>query len=144
VNKSEKRPLNPIFYLDENLGGNKITSILRAAGISIVVYKEHFEPGTADETWLPTIGKNGWVLLTQDSRIRRRKNEIQALRDYDVRAFVISAKGLMGQQIGELILSSMPKMLRILKNTKPPFVALVNRDSVITLKEGQHKKVSYR
>ena len=130
------RLLNPTFYLDECLGGNKVYNLLKQAGINVEVHTDHFPRGTPDEEWLPVIGKNGWVLLTQDKQIRKRKNEIRALRENGVRAFVIAAKGLRGEEIGALILKVMPQILRLLKNTQPPLIALINQSGLLELKEG--------
>lgn len=127
------------FYLDECLGGQKVYSALTQAGIKVELHSNHFPRGTPDDQWLPVVGERGWILLTQDKKIRSRKNEILALRDSGVCAFIIAAKGLRGEEIGELIVRVMPKIERILKNTGPPIVAIINRDSVIELKEGRAK-----
>lgn len=127
------------YYLDECLGGNKVADILRNAGLSVELHSSHFERGTADETWLPFVGDKGWILLTQDKAIKRRKNEIEVLRRHKVCAFIIAAKGLRGEQIGDLIVSVLPKVERILKRVSPPLIAAINRNQVVELKEGQSK-----
>lgn len=126
-----------IFYLDECLGGNKVYSALARAGVNVELHSAHFKRGTPDEEWLRVIGEKQWVLLTQDKRIKYRKNEILALRSYCVRAFIVVARGLRGEEIGQLIIDSMPKVLRILKNTHPPLVAVISRSSVVELREGR-------
>jgi hypothetical protein len=136
VSKSAQ-PSDYVFYLDECLGGNKVQSKLREAGITLELYSTHFPRGTQDEVWLPVVGQKGWILLTQDKGIKRRKNELMALRQHGVRAFIITAKGLRGEEIGDLIVNVMAKILRILKKTHPPLIATINQNSVVELKEGQ-------
>ena len=128
-----------VFYLDECLGGNKVYNKLKEAGISVELHSAHFERGTPDEAWLPVVGKNRWVLLTQDRRIKWRKNEISALREFKVCAFIVAAKALRGEEIGDLIVKAMPKILRILKSTNPPLIAAINQDSVVEIREGQSR-----
>jgi hypothetical protein len=135
VNKSVQ-PCDYVFYLDECLGGNKVQNKLKEADILVELYSSHFPRGTADEEWLPVVGQKGWVLLTQDKGIKRRKNELMALRQHGVRAFIVTAKGLRGEEIGDLIVKVMPKILRILKKTHPPLIATINQNSVVELKEG--------
>ncbi|MBI4406006.1 MAG: hypothetical protein HY537_17735 [Deltaproteobacteria bacterium] len=62
MSRSEKQP-DYVFYLDECLGGNKIQYALKQAGLQVEVHSSHFPRGTADEDWLPVIGREGWVLL---------------------------------------------------------------------------------
>lgn len=137
MSKSQHPQPEYIFYLDECLGGNKICGILKQAGHRVETHINHFPRGTPDEEWLPVIGKRDWVLLTQDKAIRRRKNEQMALRDSGVRAFIIAAKNLRGEEIGQLLLAVMPKILRTLKHTHAPFIAIINRDSIVELREGR-------
>ncbi|MBN8554091.1 MAG: hypothetical protein J0L93_01480 [Deltaproteobacteria bacterium] len=140
MNKSKKlSPENYIFYLDECLGGKKVYEILKNAGLNVESYDSHFPRGTADEDWLPVIGQRGWILLTQDDKIRRRKNERNALRRNRVCAFIVTAGGLRGEEIGKLIVGTLPKIFRILKNTKPPLIATINRHTVVELKEGARR-----
>jgi len=134
VSKSKAQQPNYTFFLDENLGGSKVCTSLRGAGLTVEMHATHFTRGTADEDWLPIVGQRKWVLLTQDKGIRHHKNEILALRKNNVRAFIVAAHGLRGEQIGPLILSVMQKMRRILSKTDPPFIAIINRGSVIELK----------
>ena len=135
----KEAPEAPIFFLDECLGGEKVAEVLTRAGLIVELHKRHFTPGTPDKDWLPVIGERGWVLLTQDKAIKRRPLEILVLRQYRVSAFVVSAKGLRGEEIGALIEASIPKILRILKKTLPPLVASISRGSVVELQEGTPK-----
>ena len=133
MSKRQFQPHDLVFFLDENLGGKKVSSVLREAGFHVEIHQDHFPRGTADEEWLPEIGRRGWILLTQDKSIRYRKNEQRALIENDVQAFFVSAKSLRGEEIGALIVQMKPRIFRILKKNKPPFIAMLNRHTVILL-----------
>jgi hypothetical protein len=53
------------------------------------------EQQVADEEWLAEAGRRGWIVLTKDRRIRRRRAEIEAIARHDVNAFVL-ARGSLG------------------------------------------------
>ena len=142
MNKSKKQPARePIYFLDECLGQKKVYRILKENSFNVELHSSHFKPGTRDEDWLPVVGKNGWILITQDKRIRRHKNELSALRANKVCAFIISAKELRGEEIGELIVKAHVKIKRILKKNSPPIIAIINRHSVVELKTSKKKSV---
>lgn len=42
-------------------------------------------PGAPDEEWLPVVGKNGWLAVTRDRWIQDKVNELEAVRDNQVR-----------------------------------------------------------
>lgn len=81
------------FFLDRQLGRHKIAAILRAAGLHVLVHDDHFPQNAPDVEWLTAAGKNKWIVITRDERIRYRVAEKQALRRAKVRAFVLAAHG---------------------------------------------------
>src|SRR5271167_632453 len=77
------------FYLDENLCNAKaILEALTKLGVPFERHLTYFPRGVSDETWLPLVGKKGWVLLTTDKRIRYNLLEKRALERNAVREFV--------------------------------------------------------
>lgn len=79
---------------------------IRGAGEEVIAFHEHFAKGTKDEIWLKEIGANGWVLLTKDSRIRYRRNELQALLLSEGRSFVLVSSNLPGSEIAEIFIKA--------------------------------------
>jgi predicted nuclease of predicted toxin-antitoxin system len=63
------------FFFD-NHHSPEIVQILRSAGADVVHLRDVFtDRGIDDEVWIPEIGRRGWILVTGDLRIRRRKAE---------------------------------------------------------------------
>lgn len=87
------------FFVDTCLGTRDVPEALRAAGATVACLIDHFQPDEEDAIWLPEVGRRGWVVLTKDKWIRRRANEIEALRTAGVAAFILSARGLSGRQM---------------------------------------------
>ena len=59
------------------------------SGEEVKVHDSCFAAGIQDLIWLRVVGRNGWVVLTKDSRIRYRRNEMEALLSSGVRSFVL-------------------------------------------------------
>jgi hypothetical protein len=76
----------------------------------------------SDEAWLPEVGQRNWIVVTKDRRIRQRQNEIDALVNAKVRAFIFLDGQLSGEIMIALIKLLMPTMLERVRDYAPPFV----------------------
>ncbi len=127
-------PERLVFFVDRSLGRKIIPGALREAGEEVRAHDDHFAQDTRDEVWLGDVGQRGWVVLTKDKHIRYRAVEIHALRAANVRAFVLAARGdLSGAEVGQIFVKALRAMKKLCKTTRPPFIALVSRDSKVTL-----------
>jgi len=105
-----------------------MAGILRAAGLQVEVHDDHLPQNATDPEWLTLAGKNGWIVVTRDERIRYRVAEKQAIRRAKVRAFVIVAHGdLRIEEIAEILLKALSKVESIAVQEKPPFIANLAR-----------------
>ena len=77
----------------------------------------------------------GWVVVTRDKRIRHKPNELQALKQNNVIAIVLSS-GSSNQasaaDTAELLLRTLPKLMRMIKASKPPLVLTVSMMGTIS------------
>lgn len=90
-------PPPPEFFLDRSLGKRLVPGGLRSAGWNLRTLAEVYgsrEERVPDEEWLERCGREGWVVLTKDGRIRYRPAEIEAIRRNGVKAFVVARGGL--------------------------------------------------
>jgi predicted nuclease of predicted toxin-antitoxin system len=106
---------------------------LRAAGATVVVHDDLFAQDALDETWLAGVGERSWVVLTKDRRIRHRQSELLALVDAGVRAFVLTAGNITGEEMAAAFVSALPRMLRLIQRESPPFIATVSRSGLVRL-----------
>ena len=122
------------FFLDRQLGRHKMAGILRAAGLKVEVHDDHLPQNVTDPEWLTLAGKNGWIVVARDERIRYRVAEKQAIRRAKVRAFVIVAHGdLRIEEIAEILLKALSKVESIAVQEKPPFIAKIWRDGNVAV-----------
>lgn len=88
------RPATVRFYFDADvLGLAKVLVALRPdvtfpGDSGGVVHKRERPPcvitdrSTLDEVWIPQVARQGWLIITRDSRIQERPAEIDAVRAY--------------------------------------------------------------
>ena len=86
MSSRSKPPDPPIFFLDRSLGKKRIATALREAGAIVHVHDDSFPPDAKDEEWLTRVGRNQWIVLTKDHRIRYRNLERSALMSAGVAA----------------------------------------------------------
>lgn len=88
-------------------------------------HDDHFAPDAPDDVWLREVGKRGWIVVTKDKAIRHRANELEALKAAQVPAFVVTAKGLTGGEIGAMLAKARQKLERFVIGNPRPFIASV-------------------
>jgi hypothetical protein len=86
-----------------------------------------------DTVWLPFVGRNEWVLITKDQRIRRRPLERHVLINSGVRSFVLHAGQLKASEMAAIYSAAMPDMLKLITNQAPPFIAKIDGRAVVTV-----------
>jgi hypothetical protein len=124
------------FFVDENM---LAVGHALAAVRDDVVYPGHpllpeVPRGTLDPDWLPIVGAAGrdLVAFTRDKGIVRKTGEAMALRDHDVRMFVLTGKkDLTAWEKLDLLVRSWPKIERnIASNGAGPWVQRVTTAGV--------------
>lgn len=134
--KSKKRfdtnssPEDLVFFVDRSLGRNIIPQALKGAGTHAVAHDDIFEQNTADVEWLSAVGEKRWVVIMGDKRIRKNPLERQTLISARVRAFVLTAGAMKGEDKARLLVRNLKKIIAIARNTNPPFIAAVSTSGV--------------
>jgi hypothetical protein len=133
--RSPSPPEDFVLYLDENLCNSAaILESLAKLGVHFERHLSHFHRGTPDESWLPVVGKNGWVLLTADKRIRYNLLEKRALDKSRVREFVFTSGNMSGLEMAKALEQALRKMLNMCNRVNPPFVAAITRGGEVHLR----------
>ena len=132
---SPSQPEEFVIYLDENLCNSRsILETLARLGVLFERQLDRFPRGTPDETWLPLVGSNRWILLTSDKRIRYNLLEKRALQRHAVREFVFTSGNMSGQEMAVALETALPKMRRFCRNFDSPFVAAITRMGEVHLR----------
>jgi PIN like domain len=113
-----------------------VPEALRAAGVEIRVHDELFPQGTEDVVWLREAGRNGWIVITRDDRIRYNQLEKDAVIAARLRFFSITSSSLTGEEAAALILSALDRMSRLCRtHSKGGFIAKISRGPDVKILE---------
>ena len=123
----------PTLFLDRSLGRRKVPDILRSAGLRLHtladVYGVPADETIEDVDWLTRAGREGWVVLMKDSRIRYRSAERAALIDHCVRAFCVSNGNLSATEMAQLCLDRLDKLAAACA-ASGPFLYVISRQGL--------------
>ncbi len=120
---SGARPPEPLtVFLDESLDSDSISRALTEAGAAVERLTAHLPKGTSNEIWLSLAGKNDWVVLTRDKRIRYRRLERLALQAANVRAFVFTGGNVTINETGAILARALIHITQICASEPGPFV----------------------
>lgn len=129
MSSSLKPPKKHIFFIDRSLGRKAVSSVLKDAGYDVIIHDDVFAQNTPDEEWLEVAGKNGWIILSKDNRIRYRANEVSALKSARALAFILIATNATGEEMATIFLKAAKRMIAFANETKRPAIFTLGRDS---------------
>lgn len=119
--------MSPVFFTDRDLG-RAFPDVLRSSGLQVKRHDEHLPPNATDEEWLEFVGRNGWVAITHDRRIRYKPNERAAVFRHRVALLVVIGKAPC-PVLARHFVATMPRVSAFLARHRPPFIARVCRPS---------------
>ena len=122
--KPVARPKKFTCYLDASVGCLEVTQAFDRSKIKYRLHTNFFQPNTLDPTWLPFIGKKGWVLLTTDDKMHYRGAEKQAILTFKVRSFVYKSQ-MRGDDMARFLVRMMPAMRRFCGKHERPFIGFL-------------------
>lgn len=122
-----------MFLVDRNLGRRKLPDALRTLGFEVLtladVYGEHRAQETSDQEWIERAGKENWVVLTKDDRIRYRRVEREAFVAANLRVLCLTNANLRGDEQIERFVGNIDRIVR--RSLKPgPYIFGVYRNGL--------------
>jgi hypothetical protein len=121
------------LFIDRDTWSRKLDAALRQAEISFVAHHERFAPDTPDPVWLRECGARHWAVVTRDKAIRRRPNELRAVREAGVHLFALTSGNLSAAETAALLVAAWPAMERAVRDTAPPALYAITRTARVTL-----------
>jgi len=115
--------------VDRSLGKGLALALI-GAGEQAIAHDQRFPPDAPDVVWLAEAGRQHWIVLTKDKRIRYRELEREALIRGGLAAFVLTSSGLRGEEIAALVLEHLSRIKHLAAFQPRPFVASVNKSGV--------------
>lgn len=98
----------PVLSIYERYkAGDSVADLAEAFRLETSAIEEAIRcEAASDRVWLPKVSEQGWVVLTQDQRLRYRPLEITTLRASKARVFVLTAGNLRGVEIASVFLKA--------------------------------------
>lgn len=104
---------------------------LRNAGLKVEAHNTRFRHNTDDADWLRVVGEKKWIVLMRDLEIGRNPIELNALLNARVRAFALQRGDWPDGENAKLVLSVIPKILRVLRENNFPFIAKIMKNETV-------------
>ena len=109
------------FFIDNNLSPH-FAEGMKGFREDVTHLKECFPQDIADIDLLKKIGKNGWILITKDKRMKRVNAEKAAYKKYSVGGFVLVGQNLDRCSIYESLIKNWRDIKEKAKKTNRPFM----------------------
>jgi hypothetical protein len=119
------------FFSDRDLGRYELPGLLRSAGIVVHAHADHFRHDTPDRDWLPQVGGRGWVVLTNDRRIRSRALEVRAVMTSGSRVIALVGGSLTATELAQNFLNTFRKIEAFLAYHPAPWIARLYRPNPV-------------
>lgn len=112
-----------IFLFDENMPP-RVAAALQTLGTCEARHVTHHLPrGTPDEEVFGFAAREGWILVTQDHRIRRNPQQREALRQAGIGAFILTGRtDRSPEQLMVFLLERFAEITRLAGSTPPPYI----------------------
>lgn len=100
---------------------------MREAAIPFVAHRDLFADDVPDVQWISEVGRLGYVVLTRDQEIRRRPNELQAVRAARLHLFALTSGNLSAAETAALCVAAWPAIGRAVSQHPAPAFFSVTR-----------------
>ena len=91
--------------------------------------EEHFAPDCPDETWIADVGARGWIAVTRDKNIRRKRRQRELVAASQLRLFVLNQRADMTRlDLLEALLRHWRRMLEFAAEHEAPALITISRD----------------
>jgi len=104
---------------------------LYEAGIRYIAHAQGFKAESADIEWIEAASRERWIAITRDQNIRRKPNELAAIRESRVVIFVFTSGNLSAADTARILLSALPAVYRHAKGARRPALFSIRKDGSI-------------
>lgn len=123
MSPSRQQPDQPEFLVDRSLGRHHLPGALRDLGFVVHtladIYGERRAQEVEDQEWIERAGREGWVVLTKDDRIRYRKVERDAFVAAKLRVFCLTTAKLRANEQTARFVNNINRILQRLRKPGP-------------------------
>ena len=119
------------LFIDRDAWSRKLGHALDGAEITHVAHHQQFRPDSPDVAWIDAASQHGWIAITRDQNIRRKPNELAAIRASRVIIFVFTSGNLSAEETARILLQALPRIYRVAAGAKRPGLFSIRRDGTV-------------
>lgn len=116
-----------MIFIDRSIPRGVAEQLRHICDDTVIFLDERFPPDTPDREWLAVAGREGWLVISRDKRIRRRPGEREAILENGVGCFILGwRKNLTRAAYLDVLAGSLDEMQALFAETPRPFIYVVN------------------
>ena len=128
---STSPPDRPPLFIDRNAWSRRLGAALGDAGVAFVAHHQQFSSESPDEDWIAAASRNNWIAITRDQNIRRKPNELAAIRGSRAIIFVFTSGNLSAESTARILVAALPRIFQLALDTPRPALYSIHLDSRI-------------
>lgn len=119
------------FYFDENIApriARALAILTEPMGLVIRSNVDVFGKGVADEDWIPMVGRDSGIVVTQDLNIQRTRHQRQLYKDHEVGVVFFKPPKKKGYSYWEMlthILTAWPDIIDVITHAERPYAYII-------------------
>ena len=117
-----------MIFIDRSIP-RSVADQLKETREDVIWLEDRFPHDVPDEVWLEEAGRNGWLVITRDTKIRTRPGERRAIMEHGTGCFILAYKqALTKTEIFDLIAFTLDEMIVRFRRTTRPFIYTISKD----------------
>lgn len=121
------KPPEPTFFLDRTIDNPIVLNGLRGIGCSVIPHHELFRHDEDDSVWIEEVSKKGYIIITNDKKIRSRALEIKSVIIHKARMLCLTNGNMSSSTQLEVLKSGMDLIKKHIQKAEPPYIVKVRR-----------------
>jgi hypothetical protein len=119
------------FYFDENIApriARALAILTEPDPVEVFCNVDEFGRGAPDEEWIPEVGKNDGIVITQDLNIHRTRHQRKLYKKHGVGVVFFKPPKKNGYPYWDMltqILTSWPDIIKTVERAKRPFAYVI-------------------
>jgi hypothetical protein len=120
-----------VIFIDRSIP-RPVANALQAVRSDVLWLEDRFPHGARDSDWLEAAGRNDWLVISRDKKIRTRPGERRQIIANRVGCFcLVQKQPLTRWDYLKLIVLTLDEMERLFFETERPFIFGVGRTGLI-------------
>ena len=116
-----------MIFVDRSIPKSVVEALKLVREDEVAWLEDFFDDDVRDEKWLEAAGREGWLVISRDKRIRSRFGERTALQRHGVGCFILAQKkNLTRWEYLKLLARTLDEMVQRFEETPRPFIYVVD------------------